>query len=448
MPALVGRLSYGILFLAVMLAVVRATGSYSVAGVLVALFGLSSAVLSPVRARFIDRYGLRRALPPMVVVYVSALAAIAVATWRPGTSVADLPLYVLAVLAGSSTPPLGPIMRSIWSDLLPDPDLRQRAFSVDTVAEETLYIVGPLVAGAVAAIANPALGVALSAALILTGSLLLITSPAVKHRAAGEQRQTPGDKATPAPETGGSAPFVAGVAAQEAVVTGVAASETVVSGAAVHEAVVTGAAASETVVSEAAAAEAVSGLRVLAHSYRPIVISAAVGMCLGALSLLVVAFAQNAGRLAAVAWIEAALAVGSVVGGLAYGAVTWRLSEAHRLRMLAAGLGVTFALSGLAGNLYLLAGCAAVIGLFVSPALSTAYLLADESATPETRIQAGAWVNTAFNLANSAGTALVGLLLTRLPLAVCFALAAAPPLLAAVVTVTRSPGTVTRSAGR
>lgn len=45
--ALVGRLSYGTVSLAVMLAVSRATGSYAVAGTVMALFGAASVFLTP-----------------------------------------------------------------------------------------------------------------------------------------------------------------------------------------------------------------------------------------------------------------------------------------------------------------------------------------------------------------------------------------------------------------
>ncbi|HWS37522.1 MAG TPA: MFS transporter [Actinoplanes sp.] len=382
-PALIGRLSYGVVPLALLFAVIQSTGSYRVAGVFLALFGLISAVLSPWRARLIDRHGPGRALPPMAAVYASALIALTAATWHPGTT-PNLLLYGLAAAAGSSTPPLGPIMRTLWSDLLPGQELRQRAFSLDTVAEETLYIAGPLLAGAVAAVANPALGVALGAALILTGSLLLITSPAVRSR------RVPVPAAL---DTSGPA----------------------------------------------------AGLPAVLVLYRPILVSAAAGMCLGSLSLLIVGFARNENQLAAVAWIEAALAVGSVAGGLAYGAITWRMPGSRLLPLLALALGLSIAVAGLSTNLYVLGVLAGVIGLFVSPSLTTAYLLADETATPGTRTQAGAWVNTAFNLAGSAGTAMAGLLLAGFTLPVCFAVAAAPPLIAAVITAV--PGRISRRRG-
>ena len=71
--ALVGRLSYGMVSLAVMLAVSRATGSFAAAGVVVALFGAASVFLSPLRAALVDRHGPRRALIPMASLYAGLL---------------------------------------------------------------------------------------------------------------------------------------------------------------------------------------------------------------------------------------------------------------------------------------------------------------------------------------------------------------------------------------
>ena len=61
------------------------------------------------------------------------LAALAAGTWRPGVP-APL-LGGLAVAAGACAPPLGPVMRTVWSELLRDPALLRRGYSLDTVAE-------------------------------------------------------------------------------------------------------------------------------------------------------------------------------------------------------------------------------------------------------------------------------------------------------------------------
>ena len=140
--ALVGRLSYGMVSLAVLLAVSRATGSYAVAGVIMALFGAASVFLSPLRAALVDRHGPRRALLPMAALYAGLLGVLAAATWRPGAPA--LLLGTAAVAAGACTPPLGPTMRAVWGELVTDRRLLQRAYSLDGVAEELLFVSGPL----------------------------------------------------------------------------------------------------------------------------------------------------------------------------------------------------------------------------------------------------------------------------------------------------------------
>ncbi|WP_199565244.1 MFS transporter [Spongiactinospora rosea] len=365
--ALVGRLSYGIVFLSLVLAFTKATGSYTMAGGAIALFGLASSLLSPLRAQMIDRYGIRRALPPMAITYALLLALLAALTWRPGTP--GPLLWSLAGIAGAFTPPLGPIMRTLWSDLLPDSALLQRAYSLDTVAEELLYVTGPLIAGSLTGLAHPSLGVLISAVLMLTGSLAVATSPAAD----------PAFSSRP-PSANGRWSLLAGI----------------------------------------------GGVR------RLLPVTVGVGMCLGSLSLFMVAFAERHAQLAAVAWVEAALAAGSAVGGLAYGAVSWRLKLERRLPLLATGLALSLAAAGFAPNIGVLSVLVGIAGLFLAPTLTTAYMLADQAATADSKTQAGAWINTAFNAGSATGSASAGLLIERLALTACFAIGALPPLLGAL----------------
>ncbi|OPG13576.1 MFS transporter [Microbispora sp. GKU 823] len=383
--ALVGRLSYGTVFLSLVLAFTQATGSYTMAGGAIAVFGLVSSLLSPIRAHLIDRHGIRRALPPMAVAYALLLLLVAALTWRPGASGALS--WLLAGITGAFTPPLGPIMRSLWSDLLPYGPLLQRAYSLDTVAEELLYVTGPLIAGLLTGLAHPSLGVAVSAGLVAVGSLALAFSPAVRSAARETSRAT-GAVSRPSSEkrTNGWRSLLA----------------------------------------------ANAGLR------QPILVTGGVGTALGALNLLVVAFAEQHAQLAAVAWVEAALAAGSAVGGLAYGAVSWRLSPERRLPLLATALAVSLAAAGFVSNMVALSLLVGVAGLFVAPVLTTAYMLADKAAAPGSKTLAGAWVNTAFNTGNAVGSASMGLLLGRFTLTAAFAAGALPSLLAALVGMRRA----------
>ncbi|MFI6694265.1 MFS transporter [Streptomyces sp. NPDC050433] len=375
--ALLGRLSYGTVSLSLALAVKDASGSFAVAGTTLALFGATSVVLSPARAALVDRHGPRRALVPMAVVYAALLTVFALVTREqpgavtagtsgtPGTAGASAALLgALAACAGSCTPPLGPTMRTLWGQLLRGRRMLQRAYSLDGVAEELLLVVGPLLVGVLVAYAEPAAGVAVSAALVLVGTVALALSP------------------VPFPVRTGR-PRARGARSRR------------------------------------------NGPRGLAQ---PVLAAAAVGLCLGGLDLLAIAFTEQQHRPGAVAWILAALSAGSAVGGLANGAVSWRSAARPRLAVICAALGVALAAAGLAPNVYTLGAAAAVAGLFVAPALTTAYLIADEAAAPDARTRAGAWVNTALNAGSSGGTALVGLLVGRLPLSLCFVLVAAPAL--------------------
>ena len=144
------------------------------------------------------------------------------------------------------------------------------------------------------------------------------------------------------------------------------------------------------------------------------------------------AFSQARHDPAAVAWIEAALSAGSALGGLGYGAVAWRISAQRRLALLATGLAVLLIPAALSPSLLVLALLIGLAGVLVSPALATAYVLADSLASPQARSRAGNWVNSGYNAGNSAGAALSGQLVGRVPLSACLPVLAVPALLAVV----------------
>lgn len=152
--SLPGRLCYGIVSLSLVLTLTAGGRGYGLAGLVMALFGLTVVLVSPFRARVIDRHGPRRALPPMTAGFAAMLVAIAVIPPRSGLN--DVAVTVLAAAAGACAPPLGVVMRSLWSALLDDRDLLQAAYSLDGVAEELLYVAGPVITGVITVVAAPA----------------------------------------------------------------------------------------------------------------------------------------------------------------------------------------------------------------------------------------------------------------------------------------------------
>jgi MFS family permease len=369
--SLIGRLCYGIVSLSLILTLTAGGRDYGLAGLVMALFSLTIVLVSPLRARMVDRYGPRRVLPPMAASFAALLVAIAAIPARSGGS--EVAIAVLAVAAGACAPPLGVVMRTLWSALIDDGDVLQAAYSLDGVAEELLNVTGPVIAGVIVVVAAPAVGLLVSAGLVVAGTGLFLRSPAL--------RRWPPPGPGPASATPDAPPGEAG-----------------------------------------------AGRATLALALA----TGAIGLCLGGLGLVIVAFTQARHDPAAVAWIEAALSAGSALGGLGYGSVAWRVSAQRRLALLATGLAVLLVPAALSPDLLVLAVLVGLAGMLVSPALATAYVLASSLASPRARNRAGNWVSSGYNAGNSAGAALSGQLVGRIPLSACLPLLAAPALLAVV----------------
>jgi predicted MFS family arabinose efflux permease len=111
---------------------------------------------------------------------------------------------------------------------------------------------------------------------------------------------------------------------------------------------------------------------------------------------------------------------------------SWRICAQLRLALLAIGLAVILIPAALSPNLLVLGLLIGLAGVLVSPALSTAYVLADGLASPKARNSAGNWVSSGYNAGSSAGAVLSGQLVGRIPLNACLPVLAAPALLAVV----------------
>ncbi len=177
--SLVGRLGYGIVGLSLLLTLTAGGRDYGFAGLVMALFGVAIVLVSPFRAWMVDRHGPRRALPPMAAGFAAVLVAIAVIPARAGVN--DAAIAVLAAAAGACAPPLGVVMRTLWSTLIDDRNVLQTAYSLDGVVEELLNVTGPVIAGVIAVTATPAVGLLVTAGLVVAGTVLFIRSPALRR---------------------------------------------------------------------------------------------------------------------------------------------------------------------------------------------------------------------------------------------------------------------------
>ncbi|MDO9395261.1 MAG: MFS transporter, partial [Herbiconiux sp.] len=171
--ALIGRSAYALVILPLLYAVTDATGSVALGGLAVGLYGAGASLLAPVRAWFIDRYGARRTLVVLVIVFGAALTATAGASLLRADGAV---LIVLAAVAGAFAPPLGPTMRVAWGRLAPSDELLKKSLSLDAVAEELLYLGGPAAAGIALAFIPPGVALLVPAGLVLVGGLLFVST--------------------------------------------------------------------------------------------------------------------------------------------------------------------------------------------------------------------------------------------------------------------------------
>jgi MFS family permease len=167
-----GWLGFGALALAIVLAVQRASGSPSTAGLALAAFSVGSA-LAPLRGRLVDRFGVRVALVPMAAASGACLIALA-AVARDGAPGGAL--VALAGLAGVTVPPLIASARVVWPVVVA-PEHLQPAYGIQALLGDLGGVAGPALAGALAAVLTPSLALVACGLLPVAGALLLARLP-------------------------------------------------------------------------------------------------------------------------------------------------------------------------------------------------------------------------------------------------------------------------------
>lgn len=189
--AIVGRLSYAMISLALLVTIQDATGSYTAAGVALGGYALIS-FLMPMKSRLIDRVGAAAVLPGLSAGLTLCLVGVAGLATTGGTT--PVVYVALAIATGLFAPPLGPSMRAIWAAVTPEPEARRRAYSLDGVVEEVLFAVGPLLVGVILLVASSPAAVVVTAALNLAGTLALVTSPLSRRHGRPHPVQTGGTR--------------------------------------------------------------------------------------------------------------------------------------------------------------------------------------------------------------------------------------------------------------
>ncbi len=172
-PALVARSTFATAGLTILLLVHSRTGSFSRAGLVVALYAIGATLSTPVMGRATDRFGPLLVLTPLAIAY--SVVLLCMLAFRN-----DLVMLTLAVLAGATQPPAGAAMRALWPHLTTDQFLIAKAYNFEAVLVETAFALGPLLVGLFVTIFGPEFVVILPAATMGLGTLAFASAPVVR----------------------------------------------------------------------------------------------------------------------------------------------------------------------------------------------------------------------------------------------------------------------------
>lgn len=183
LAGLIARMPIAILGLGIVLFIQGETGSYELAGLVTSVFMVVQAVTNPLIARLVDAHGQSRVMVPIVCVHLVALVGLLAAVllgWWFGF------VFLLAGIAGATVGSLGSLVRARWNALVQNSRQLDTAFSWEAVADEFLFVSGPVAVTALATLWFAPAGVLLSGMATAVGALLFYpqkaTEPAPRGR--------------------------------------------------------------------------------------------------------------------------------------------------------------------------------------------------------------------------------------------------------------------------
>ncbi|MBC7297805.1 MAG: MFS transporter, partial [Demequina sp.] len=371
---LLARMQMGVTGLATFLLIQIEYGSYARAGAVLAAVSMGNAFLAPQVSRLIDEFGQSRVLRIGFALSVAARIGLVVAALMHAPMWALLTVAPMVALSGSQSP----LTRARWTHIVPDKHSLNTAFSLESSLEEVLFIAGPALATILATTVASWLPSMVAAVTMLVGGYMFLslrsTEPPARRGDAGTV------PLTMAPVIDGSLPRVGIIP---------------------------------------------DGARARPRRYRnplrghllvttpALIITTVVFATQGALFASVdastVALADQLGHKSWSGPVLAVFALGSLVGGLSYGARVWTGSLASRLLWGVTGSGLGAVTFVFAPNLLVLGLLMFMTGLVIAPTMAVGDGMV-HALIPRSRLTEGmAWTRVGLDLGVAGGAWLAGL---------------------------------------
>lgn len=133
-----------------------------------------------------------------------------------------------------------------------------------------------------------------------------------------------------------------------------------------------------------------------------------VGGIFGSVEVVTVAFTDERGTPGSAGWVLAAFALGSLLAGVAYGAVHWHSASGPRFVVAVMLLAVGVTPVAFVDRIWNLSGVVFIAGFAISPMLISGNQLVQDLVVPDRLTEGLSWVATALGVGVSAGSALSG----------------------------------------
>lgn len=147
---MVGRIPVAMNTVALVFLISTVRDSFLLAGIASSIYTLCGAIVGPRIGRRADRIGTRPVLLPITFINISSILAIVYFSSR------SIPLLLIfSALAGASMPSFGSYTRTRWSRSIEDKRELGVALSLESVADETAFVIGPALAGFLFALYGP-----------------------------------------------------------------------------------------------------------------------------------------------------------------------------------------------------------------------------------------------------------------------------------------------------
>ncbi len=383
LSAALTRLPMSVIGLSMVLALNSIYNNWTTAGTMSAVYVMSCAVVTPIYARLFDRYGQKKVGRIAIIAQFVALAVFAIAAF---SRVPLALLFALAVLVGITQFSVGALVRTRWAWTVSDSGLSSAenetllntAYAFESAVDESIFVIGPIVAAALSTGINPVAPFVLCMIACGLGGVVFFNLPSASHSVLGSievvsvengATENSTEKIDMATSSLDNSPL-------------------------------------QTSRSNKATALAYPGIANLC------LVFIFFNMSFSGFDVAMTSLTKALGMQSVLGIILALIAVGSMIGALIYGSIKVTGNPWIRLFIFIAVVTSGFAIIAHSGNNFIFIGIIEVIaGFTVAPTFATGNLMVKETVPAHSLTEGLSWLSTAGTMGASLGSAVVGIII-------------------------------------